>query len=274
MTVNYVSTDHGILQLTYSDLSGTIGSSAFAGTATNGYSLQLVSGVPTWASVSATNATNLSGGAAGSIPYQTAASTTAFLAAGTNGYVLTLSGGLPTWAASGASGVSSITGTANQVVASASTGAVTLSLPQSIATTSSPSFSAVTSTVATGTAPFTVTSTTPVANLAANTASIPQNSEGGAYTAVLSDANKHIYCTSASANTQTIPANSSVAYPIGTTLTYVAFGAGTVTIAITTDTMYLAGAGTTGSRTLTQYGIATALKITSTSWIISGVNLS
>ena len=40
-----------------------------------------------------------------------------------------------------AGGVTSITGTANQVIASASTGAVTLSLPQSIATTSSPTFS-------------------------------------------------------------------------------------------------------------------------------------
>jgi hypothetical protein len=38
--------------------------------------------------------------------------------------------------------VSSITGTANQVIASASTGAVTLSLPQSIATSSTPQFSA------------------------------------------------------------------------------------------------------------------------------------
>jgi len=38
------------------------------------------------------------------------------------------------------SGVTSITGTANQVIASASTGAVTLSLPQSIATTSTPQF--------------------------------------------------------------------------------------------------------------------------------------
>jgi len=38
------------------------------------------------------------------------------------------------------SGVTSITGTANQVVASASTGGVTLSLPQSIATTSTPTF--------------------------------------------------------------------------------------------------------------------------------------
>ena len=43
-------------------------------------------------------------------------------------------------------GVTSITGTANQVVASASTGGVTLSLPQSIATTSAVTFASVTAT--------------------------------------------------------------------------------------------------------------------------------
>jgi hypothetical protein len=41
-------------------------------------------------------------------------------------------------------GVTSITGTTNQVIASASTGAVTLSLPQSIATTSTPTFGGLT----------------------------------------------------------------------------------------------------------------------------------
>jgi len=41
-------------------------------------------------------------------------------------------------------GVLSITGTSNQVIASGSTGAITLSLPQSIATTSSPTFSMIT----------------------------------------------------------------------------------------------------------------------------------
>lgn len=40
----------------------------------------------------------------------------------------------------GSAGVTSITGTANQVIASASTGAVTLSTPQDIATTSTPTF--------------------------------------------------------------------------------------------------------------------------------------
>jgi hypothetical protein len=51
----------------------------------------------------ATSATNLAGGAAGSLPYQTAAGATTFLAAGSNGQVLTLAAGVPSWAA-GASG--------------------------------------------------------------------------------------------------------------------------------------------------------------------------
>lgn len=46
--------------------------------------------------------------------------------------------------ASGASGVTSITGTASQVIASAATGNVTLSLPQNIATGSSPTFAGLT----------------------------------------------------------------------------------------------------------------------------------
>lgn len=107
--------------------------------------------------------------------------------------------------------------------------------------------------------------------------SIPQNSQSTAYTAVLADAGKHLLHPSAdtTARTFTIPANSSVAFPVGTALTFVnQASAGVVTIAITTDTMRLAGAGTTGSRTLAANGIATALKITSTEWIISGTGLT
>jgi hypothetical protein len=47
-----------------------------------------------------------------------------------------------------------------------------------------------------------------------------------------------------------------------------------VTIAINSDTLVLAGAGTTGSRTLAANGMATALKIASTTWIISGSGLT
>jgi hypothetical protein len=46
----------------------------------------------------ATTATNLAGGAAGSVPYQSAAGTTAMLGAGSNGQVLTLAAGIPSWA--------------------------------------------------------------------------------------------------------------------------------------------------------------------------------
>lgn len=106
---------------------------------------------------------------------------------------------------------------------------------------------------------------------------IPQNSQSGAYTAVAADAGKHLLHPSAdtTARTFTIPANSSVAYPVGTAITFVnQASAGVMTIAITTDTMRLAGAGTTGSRTLAANGVATALKITSTEWIISGTGLT
>jgi hypothetical protein len=50
--------------------------------------------------------------------------------------------------------------------------------------------------------------------------------------------------------------------------------AGVVTIAITTDTMRLSPAGTTGSRTLAANGSATCIKLTATEWIISGSGLT
>lgn len=106
---------------------------------------------------------------------------------------------------------------------------------------------------------------------------IPQNSQSTAYTAALTDAGKHLLHPSAdtTARTFTIPANSSVAFAVGTALTFInQNAAGVMTIAITTDTMRLAGAGTTGSRSLAANGVATAIKLTSTEWIISGVGLT
>jgi hypothetical protein len=103
---------------------------------------------------------------------------------------------------------------------------------------------------------------------------IPQNEQTGSYTLVAADSGKHIYRGSGSAATWTIPANSSVAYAIGTALTFINLSATSVSIAITSDTMYLSSAGTTGTRTLAQYGSATAVKIASTTWIISGSGLT
>ena len=106
---------------------------------------------------------------------------------------------------------------------------------------------------------------------------IPQNSQSAAYTLVLADAGKNIYHPSAdtTARTWTIPANSSVAFPVGTAVTFINdTSAGVITIAITTDTLVLAKDGTTGSRTLAANGMATCVKMTSTRWIISGAGLT
>lgn len=105
-----------------------------------------------------------------------------------------------------------------------------------------------------------------------------QNSQSAAYTLVAADAGKHIYHPAAdtTARIWTIPANASVAFPIGTVVTFDNdFGAGTITIAITTDTLVLVGtAGSTGSRTLASGGQATAIKVTATRWRISGSGLT
>ena len=105
---------------------------------------------------------------------------------------------------------------------------------------------------------------------------IPINSQSAAYTLVLADAGKAILhpSTDANARTFTIPANTSVAFAIGTAVSFINMTSQVVTIAITTDTMYLSSAGTTGSRSLAQYGTATAVKMTSTTWIISGSGLT
>ena len=105
---------------------------------------------------------------------------------------------------------------------------------------------------------------------------IPQNSQSADYTLVLADAGKHIFHPVAdnNARTFTIPANSSVAFPVGTAITFINMAVANVTIAITTDTLTLSSAGTSGSRTLATNGSATCIKITSTEWLISGSGLT
>lgn len=106
--------------------------------------------------------------------------------------------------------------------------------------------------------------------------SIPQNSQSTAYTAVLADSGKCIFHPSSdnNARTFTIPANASVAYPLGTALEFINRAATASTIAITSDTLTWSPTGGTGSRTLAQYGVATAQKIGTTEWIITGTGLT
>ena len=101
---------------------------------------------PTWANQSTLavgTATNLAGGAAGSVPYQSALNTTTFLPVATNGQVLTLAAGIPSWATPTTGTVTSVsaltlgtTGTdlSSSVATSTTTPVITLNVPTASAT--------------------------------------------------------------------------------------------------------------------------------------------
>jgi hypothetical protein len=120
-------------------------------------------------------------------------------------------------------------------------------------------------------APTAATAATAAGNL--GYVGMPQNSQSGAYTVAVGDAGKHIYYT-VTGQTVTIPANSAVSFQVGTTITFITAPSVSLSIAITSDTMRLANTATTGTRTLAANGIATAIKTTTTSWVISGNGLS
>jgi hypothetical protein len=119
-----------------------------------------------------------------------------------------------------------------------------------------------------------MTAAAPTSTTSVGFRGVPVSDRAASYTLVLADAAFCQNYTGAGTHTLTIPANASVAYPIGTVLTFINTGTGNVSIAITTDTMRLVGAGTTGTRTLAPHGQATAHKITATLWYISGVGLT
>lgn len=99
----------------------------------------------------------------------------------------------------------------------------------------------------------------------------PQNAQTGAYALTLNDNGKHISITTGGI---TIPANASVAFPIGATIVVYNNSGSSQTIAITSDTLRQAGTTNTGSRTLAGYGLATVVKVAATVWVISGAGLS
>lgn len=96
---------------------------------------------------------------------------------------------------------------------------------------------------------------------------IAQNSQVASYTLVLTDDGRLINMTVASANTLTIPPNSSVAFPIGTQILINQSGAGQTTIT--------AGSGVTinatpGLKLRVQNSLATCIKIATDTWVAGG----
>jgi hypothetical protein len=94
------------------------------------------------------------------------------------------------------------------------------------------------------------------------------NAQTASYTLVLSDAGKVIPISNASANTVTVPPNSSVAFPTGSVVTLVQTGAGQTTIA--------AGSGVTIQsessklKLKAQYATAGLLKTATDTWVAFG----
>lgn len=102
---------------------------------------------------------------------------------------------------------------------------------------------------------------------------VPSNAKTTSYTLALTDRGGGVDFNGASL-TCTIPANGSVAFPVGATIVITNVNASTLSIAITTDTLTLAGTTATGTRSLSQNGMATLRKLTATSWLISGAGLT
>ena len=93
--------------------------------------------------------------------------------------------------------------------------------------------------------------------------------DSGNVTLALTDSGKHVYHSDGNTRTLTIPANASVAFPVGAVIAGVnENGAGVLTIAITSDT--LRWGSSTGSRSVAANGSFTLLKVAATVWRLTG----
>lgn len=106
--------------------------------------------------------------------------------------------------------------------------------------------------------------------------SVAQNTQNANYTLVAGDANKQIYKSNTTAYAWTVPANGSVPFPVGTTVTMINAGSSGA-ITITRDTgvaIMLAGTGTDSNKTLAAYGWATLIKVGTNTWFCGGAGVS
>jgi hypothetical protein len=94
------------------------------------------------------------------------------------------------------------------------------------------------------------------------------NAQTSSYTLVLSDASKIIDMNVGSANTVTVPNNSSVAFPIGTEITVIQYGAGNTTIVAASGVTFRSKDFST--RIGDQYTGATLIKRDTNEWYLIG----
>lgn len=108
-----------------------------------------------------------------------------------------------------------------------------------------------------------------ISDIAANYAplNVTINAQTGDYTLVLADAARQVEMNKATANTLTVPPNSSVAFPVGTSILVLQTGAGQTTVA--------AGSGVTvnatpGLKLRAQWSAATLIKRATDTWVLIG----
>lgn len=94
---------------------------------------------------------------------------------------------------------------------------------------------------------------------------------GTAYTFVLSDKDDLVTASNGSAQTYTIPLNSSVAFPTGTLLNIIQIGAGQVTIVGAGGvTLNSTGATSSQPKTRAQYSVISLIKAGTDTWYATG----
>lgn len=105
---------------------------------------------------------------------------------------------------------------------------------------------------------------------------IPQNSQNNSYTLALSDNGKHLYTqNTAGTQTITIPANDTVGFGIGSTVTIISRGTGNVIVARAAGVnLYLAANSTTANRNVGSYGMASVIKTEENVWFIDGAGVT
>jgi len=98
------------------------------------------------------------------------------------------------------------------------------------------------------------------------------NAQSASYTAVLGDgSNTLVTINNASANTFTIPPNSSVAFPVGTILNIAQTGAGQTTITQGSSVTIVSNAATASAPLLRkQYSGASAIQTSANNWLVIG----
>ncbi len=103
---------------------------------------------------------------------------------------------------------------------------------------------------------------------------LPQSAKGAGFALDLTQGAGHVYYTGGAA-TATVPANGTVAFPIGTAITVVNNGTGALAIARAAGVvMKWAATNTDADRSLAVGGVAALLKVATDTWFISGAALS